>query len=138
MLEICKFFSHWATPHLIGADQLAEIFTAVTGLERSGDDLLQAAERAYTVERAFIVREGAGRADDCPPEREFSDPLPPGPWPRMPGGVIDRGKYHVLLTAYYRAHGWEEKDGIPTRSKLEELRLPDVADSLEQALGRRL
>ncbi len=134
MLEVCKFFGHWSSPHCLDADAFAGIFSAVTGVERSGAELLKAAERVYNVERAFIVREGARRRDDYPPEREFADPLPEGRWPRLPGGVLDRGRYDALLTAYYRAHGWDERDGIPSRGKLAELGLRDVVDALESAL----
>ena len=90
------------------------------------------------MERAFIVREGVRRRDDYPPEREFTDPLPPGSWPRMPGSVINRDKYDQLLTAYYKAHGWDEQDGIPMRDTLESLQLKDVADALEINIGKKL
>jgi aldehyde:ferredoxin oxidoreductase len=99
-------------------------------VESSGAELLRAAERVYNVERAFIVREGARRRDDYPPEREFTDPLPEGRWPRLPGGVLDRALFDRLLTAYYQAHGWDAQDGVPLRAKLVELGLSDVADVL--------
>ena len=134
MLEVCKYFTHWATPLRIGPDLLAELFSAATGIEMNGKDLLHAAERVYNVERSFIVREGVRRKDDYPPEREFTDPLPPSPWPKMPGSVIDREKYDELLTEYYKAHGWDEKDGIPTLEKLEELNLQDIAQELQKNL----
>ena len=133
MLEVCKFLGHWSSPHCLGADAFAEIFSAVTGVERSGAELLRAAERAYNVERAFIVREGARRRDDYPPEREFTDPLPEGRWPRLPGGVLDRARYDELLTAYYGAHGWDQRDGVPLRPILAELGLDEVADALAAA-----
>ncbi|MEE9192152.1 MAG: aldehyde ferredoxin oxidoreductase family protein [Candidatus Aerophobetes bacterium] len=135
MLEVCKFFGHWASPYCIDADLFAEVFSAATGIKMSGKDMLKAAERVYNVERAFIVREGARRKDDYPPDREFEDPLPSGP---MRGSVLDRRKYDALLTRYYIAHGWDKKDGIPTREKLEELELRDVAKALEKALGEKV
>jgi len=138
MLEVCKFFSHWALPFCIGADLFAELFYTATGIEIDGKGILRAAERVYNVERAFIVREGVRRKDDYPPEREFTDPLPPGSWPRMPGSVINRDKYDQLLTEYYKAHGWDEQDGIPTRATLESLQLKDVADALEINIGKKL
>ena len=52
----------------------------------------------------------------------------------MPGSVIDREKYDELLTEYYKAHGWDKKDGIPTREKLEELNLNDVEQELQKSL----
>ena len=112
----------------------ADMFAAATGIDVSGTELLRSAERVYNVERAFLAREGVRRQHDYPPEREFSDPLPPGPWPRMPGSVIDRQAYDRLLDAYYREHGWDPSSGIPPRGTLEDLGLGDVADSLD-ALG---
>jgi hypothetical protein len=35
------------------------------------------------------------------------------------------------LDKYYELSGWNEKTGIPERSKLEQLKLADVADVLE-------
>ncbi len=135
MLEVCKFFSHWSSPVCVDAGLFAEMFAAATGVEMDGKEMLRAAERVYNVERAFLVREGVRRADDYPPERELTEPLPPGPWPRMPGSVIDRVQYDGLLTAYYRAHGWDERDGVPLKSTLEALRLQDVGRAL-QGLAR--
>jgi aldehyde:ferredoxin oxidoreductase len=131
MLEVCKFFSHWSSPACVGPDMFADMFSAATGIQMSGSEMLRAAERVYNVERAFLVRDGVRREHDYPPEREFTDPLPPGPWPRMPGSVIDRGAYEKLLNAYYAEHGWDQRDGIPLRATLEALALEDVADSLD-------
>ena len=131
MLEVCKFFSHWSSPVCVGPEMFADMFSAATGVQMNGKELLRAAERVYNVERAFLVREGVRRKEDYPPEREFTDPLPPGPWPRMPGSVIDRQAYEKLLDAYYREHGWDQRDGIPQRVILEALELKDVADSLD-------
>lgn len=135
MLEVCKFFGHWSSPACIGADLFAEIFNAVTGADLSEQELMRAAERVYNVERAFIVREGVRRKDDYPPAREFDEPLPPGPWPRMPGMRLDRGEYDRLLSAYYRGHGWDLRDGIPLRPTLETLGLGGVADELDRTVG---
>jgi len=35
-----------------------------------------------------------------------------------------------MLDEYYEACGWDKKTSIPTREKLEELGLKDVADEL--------
>jgi aldehyde:ferredoxin oxidoreductase len=105
------------------------MFSAATGVSVGGAGLLKAAERVYNVERAFLVREGVRRQHDYPPEREFTDPLPEGPWPRMPGSKIDKGAYDRLLDAYYSAHGWDAS-GVPLRATLEDLDLGDVAEAL--------
>jgi len=36
-----------------------------------------------------------------------------------------------MLNQFYKLRGWNEKTGIPTRKKLEELELGYVADNLE-------
>lgn len=127
MLEICKMFSLWASLRALDADILAELLQAVTGIKISGSELDKAAERVYNVERAFIVREGVRRKDDFPPWRDFDEPLPSGPYK---GAVLDRKKYNKMLDEYYELHGWT-REGIPSREKLEELGLNDVADDLE-------
>ena len=40
-----------------------------------------------------------------------------------------------MLDEYYQWRGWEKDTGFPTRTKLEELDLKDVADQLEK-MGR--
>jgi aldehyde:ferredoxin oxidoreductase len=37
-----------------------------------------------------------------------------------------------MLEDYYRARGWDERSGIPTRQTLERLNLRDIADDLQQ------
>ena len=41
-------------------------------------------------------------------------------------------RFEALRGMYYKFRGWDE-DGLPTRSKLEELGLKDVADGLEKS-----
>ncbi len=126
MLGFCKSFSHWLRAGRIDADLAAELFSACTGVEVSEFDLIEAAERVYNLERAFIVIQGATRQDDYPPSREFEVPLASGP---RKGANLDRGQYDAMLGRYYALHGWD-KDGVPTGEKLEELGLGEVNDHL--------
>ena len=41
---------------------------------------------------------------------------------------IDLSKFEMLKDRYYRSRGWDVGTGRPTRGKLEELGLKDVAD----------
>lgn len=132
-LEICKRFGFWQ-PHIYKwikddppGSLYAELFSSATGVEMGADELLRAAERSYNVERAFIVREGVRRKDDYQTWREYQDPLPSG---HAKGAVLDREKYSQMLDEYYRCHGWDVETGIPTKSKLEELELEEVIESL--------
>jgi len=127
MLGICKLLSPWISVRFLNAEIMAELFSTATGVKMGEAELVKAAERVYNVERAFIVREGARRKDDYPPWREFEEPYVSGPFK---GHVLDRKKYDAMLDEYYRLHGWDVKTGIPSRDKLEELGLADIADDL--------
>ena len=43
---------------------------------------------------------------------------------------VDRKEFEALKDRYYQLAGWDVKTGWPTRKKLEELDLKDVADKL--------
>jgi len=53
----------------------AELYTAATGMEISGEELSEAIERGINLEKAANVREGFTRKDDRFPERWFQEPL---------------------------------------------------------------
>jgi len=77
--------------------------------------------------RAFNVREGFRRADDTFPERLMTEPLQSG---ASRGHLISKDDLKVMLDEYYTMRGWNLNTGIPTREKLVELGLHDVADQL--------
>jgi len=47
------------------------------------------------------------------------------------GVVLDLERFAPMLDTYYRLRGWNPANGYPTRAKLEELGLAEVADTLE-------
>lgn len=49
------------------------------------------------------------------------------------GGPLDRGRFEALKDKYYKLAGWDVKTGWPTRARLEELGMKDVADGLAKA-----
>jgi aldehyde:ferredoxin oxidoreductase len=105
-------------------DYYAPAMKTITGVDRSWDDLIHAAERVWNLTRAFWVREidGFGREWDYPPPRWYSDPVPNGP---SKGKLVSRENVEKLLDMYYEQRGWDE-NGIPTREKLDELGLDFV------------
>jgi aldehyde:ferredoxin oxidoreductase len=72
------------------------------------------------------VREGARRKDDTLPERFLREPIPTG---GSKGKVVP---LEQMIDEYYAARKWDKKTGIPTREKLHELGLMDVAVELEK------
>ncbi len=94
-------------------------YTAATGLNTSQDELLLGAERIFNLTRMINVRRGITRKDDYPPPRTLHEPLPSGPYK---GRKMEKEDYDKLLDMYYELRGWD-KNGIPTKEKLEALEL---------------
>jgi aldehyde:ferredoxin oxidoreductase len=104
----------------------AELLSAVTGKDWTANGLSEVADRVWTLERAFSTRLGITRKHDWPPPKSFT-PVPGKPNLK----TTDPKILEQLLDNYYTARGWDLKTGIPTRKRLEELRLGYVADELE-------
>jgi aldehyde:ferredoxin oxidoreductase len=102
-------------------DYYVPAMKAITGVDRSWEDLTHVAERVWNLTRAFWVREqpGFGREWDYPPARWYTDPVPSGP---SKGKVVSKANVDKLLDMYYEQRGWDQ-NGIPTREKLDELGL---------------
>jgi aldehyde:ferredoxin oxidoreductase len=122
-LETCLFVSG----DMDGSDALAEMYTAVTGIDMSESEVLTIGERITNLERAFNIREGLTRRDDTLPERFLKEPMPDGP---SKGQIVNLG---LMLDEYYEERGWKLENGFPTRQKLEQLGLDAVADELYSA-----
>jgi aldehyde:ferredoxin oxidoreductase len=121
-IGICK----QPTIHDFGAyptDLVAKMFSAVTGVEMTFDQLMKAGERNWNVMRLFNTRQGLTRKDDTLPAGMSSVPKPDGV---AKGLSLNLDK---MLDQYYPYRGWDN-NGIPTREKLEELGLADMADQL--------
>ncbi|MDI6642724.1 MAG: aldehyde ferredoxin oxidoreductase family protein [Candidatus Hodarchaeaceae archaeon] len=104
-------------------DGVAKVLSAVTGLDFTAAAVQEALERIYTLERAFLVRQGITRKHD----RLVQRPGAKG----TPGGEEERKNHEEVLTEYYQLRGWDLQTGIPTRAMLERLGLKYVADELE-------
>jgi len=103
-----------------GADaikgDLLPAIQAATGVDYTVDDLLEAGERIWNVERLFNNKAGFTAADDSLPKRFFDEPFPDGP---AAGVVVHLDE---MLSRYYAARGWTT-DGEPTAEKLAALRI---------------
>ena len=120
-LEVCIFA--FATKDIVRKG-LAEAYNAITGLNISPDDAMTFGERIINLERAYNVREGLTRKDDSLPERFLKEPLKEG---ECKGQVVN---LDLMLDEYYEAREWDKESGFPTREKLEQLGLKEVADEL--------
>ncbi|MBW1773865.1 MAG: aldehyde ferredoxin oxidoreductase family protein [Deltaproteobacteria bacterium] len=130
-LEICIFSSDpWmfseSDEHFSIPGMLARFYNATTGRDISEEDVLRIGERIVNVERAFNVREGLTRKDDTLPERMLKEPMPDG---FAKGQVVD---LEPMLDEYYGFRGWDRSTGFPTRDRLLDLGLEEIADQLKE------
>ena len=107
-----------------------KLFKAATGLSVTLDYFFEAADRVYSLIRAFWIREKRkwNRGMDYPPKRWFTEPLTKGP---LAGAKLDIEKYDNMLSWYYEARGWDAK-GVPTRETLTRLKLNFAIPVLEK------
>ena len=104
------------TSFALGAPDYADLLNKATGFNYSVDEMMQAGERIWNMERQFNLKAGFTAGDDTLPKRLLEDPIPAGP---------NKGHVHrlgELLPDYYKIRGWT-KDGVPTDEKLKELGL---------------
>jgi aldehyde:ferredoxin oxidoreductase len=109
-------------------DAPSKIFNSVTGLNMTEVELEKAAERGRTLERAISVREGRTRADDILWDYWLYAP-------DRVGRIVNKVKWDAAMDEYYTAMGYDLSNGWPTRARLEDLDLKDVADEM-QKLGK--
>jgi aldehyde:ferredoxin oxidoreductase len=100
----------------IGADELADLLSAVTGVRYTRDDFMRAGDRIWNLERQWNLKAGMTGRDDTLPARMLKDPIPNGP----SRGEVNR--LDQMLPEYYKLRGWTT-DGVPTLEKLKELAL---------------
>jgi len=100
----------------IGADELAGMLTALTGVEYSVDEFIKIGERIWNNERMWNLDNGYTSADDTLPPRLFEEPIKTG---SAKGEVSHLGE---MLPEYYSLRGWDEA-GVPTAEKLADLSL---------------
>ncbi len=126
-LIICRF-SERLYGHTLN-QKYVDMINFVTGFDLSLGDLELIGETIYNLERVINVRRGVRRRDDKIPDRFFKDILTAGP---AKGEVANREVFNNMLDEYYELRGWNKNTGIPTKKKLVELGLEDVARNLQK------
>ncbi len=124
-LGFCAFTSTLA--YGVKPSNMAEMFSAGTGIELSEEEIMLAGRRIITLERSFNMREGLSRKDDRLPYRIMNDPVESGP---QKGFVNSEAELDGMLDEYFKLHQWDVATGRPTRATLVKLDLADVAEEL--------
>lgn len=120
-LGICKYHTIFLSPNLLSFDEFSRLIYYNTGLEISPQEIWEIADRAYTLERLFNIREGLRREDDWLVDRYFDEPTPIG-LEVVRNKKLDREKFKQMIDEYYALHGWDEK-GVPRPETLKRLGL---------------
>ncbi len=115
-------FVYWAFPNV---DPIADFMRAVTGWDVTNDELLETGERISNLRQAFNIREGLNPLKFKVPDRVLGrPPLKEGP---VAGVTIDE---ETMIQEYLAAMDWDPKTAKPSKKKLQELGLEDVAQAL--------
>ena len=124
--EHTRVFSMETPDRKADTGMMAKLFSAVTGLQTSERELDQAGERVFNLMRAIDARFfDRDRQVDNEFARGMTDPS------FVDGVVLDIDQFMPMMDRYYELRGWNPENGWPTRPKLEELGMEDVADLLE-------
>lgn len=124
---VCKFSRGTYYKEL---PDMAKLYTLVTGIDVTPEELKRCGERIQNAARLFNIREGLGRKDDTLPWKVMHDPIPDeGP---AKGAFVTQAELDLLLDDYYESRGWT-KQGVPTVEKLKELGMDDLIGIVEKA-----
>ena len=120
---LCKFSRGiWS-----GYDEIAKIYSLVTGIPMKGNELQMAGERMSNLARLYNIREGLTRKNDNLPPRVMKLPIPDGV---AKGSLVTQEDLDILLDGYYEARGWTE-EGVPKQEKLNKLGLEAYGSIIE-------
>jgi len=126
--ENTRVFSSESEDGAADTGLMSQLLSAATGCDMTEEQLDLAGERLWHQLRAIDVAYfGRDRVVD---ESTLDGFMYPG---QDDGVMLDREAFQTLLDSYYELSGWNPANGWPTRDKLEELGLADVAEGLEEA-----
>ncbi|MBN2463096.1 MAG: aldehyde ferredoxin oxidoreductase C-terminal domain-containing protein, partial [Dehalococcoidia bacterium] len=107
------------------ASALTDFVNLTTGWNCNMDDLLKTGDRIANIRQTFNIREGLGTVDFKVPGRVSGNP-PPAVGPTA-GKSVD---FDTLRNDYLTARDWDIKSSKPSKKKLLELGMDDVAMAL--------
>ncbi|NIM98167.1 MAG: hypothetical protein GTO24_08835, partial [candidate division Zixibacteria bacterium] len=102
----------------------SKLYSAVTGIDMSEEDSYKRGDMLSTLERAIACRDGRTRDDDVLFEKYYTNL-------DAAGRKYNREDLERAKDEFYQLCGWDAATGIPTRNKLEEVDLKEVADDLQ-------
>ena len=124
-------------PQIYSLRKLAELYTTVTGIEVSAEELKRDGERIWNIGKLLNTREGLTRSNDklpglwantiAEPARILSDE---NYLKDYFGRPVTHADFEAMLDDYYDEHGWDIRKGVPTKDKLIELGIGELSNML--------
>jgi len=106
-------------------DTIPEALSVITGWHITPEEMRRTGDRIATIRQAVNVREGLLPKDFTMPGRTVgSPPLKEGPLANVTVDV------NTMVSEYYDAMDWDKETGKPSKKKLLELGLDDIAKEL--------
>lgn len=110
-LDLCKFGAF-----AIGAEEYAEQYSSIVGVDFTADDVLKTGERIYNLERYYNMLAGEQPGSDRLPKRFTEEPS------TMPGSEGHVCELDAMLEEYYSLREWEP-GGTVSDAKLKALEI---------------
>ena len=129
-IPLCDFkyplWYSWYTEDQKGDDEVgSKLLKAVTGLERTQEEIYEMMDTLCDLERAIACREGRRREDDWLHDHEFQGM-------DLEGRRLRSEDLRGLLDEFYALRGWDPATGVPTKRKLKEAGLGDISGELDR------
>ena len=117
---VCQFMPYTGPS---GADAMIECFKFVCGWDFTLDDILDIGDRIATIRMAINLREGINPITDFKLPERVMPPVLKGPgWTET--------NLNTMVEEYLKAMDWDQATFMPSRNRLEQLGLEDVAEAL--------
>lgn len=141
MLGLCSWMAPWVvspnkSENYIGDDDMeGKVFRALTGMNHTAQELDNAGFRAFTLHRAYTMREmkemNQRKKHDFYPEWIFTDPKDR---PAFTKGTIrmDRDDIEKSFDIFFKQIDWDVPTGAPTAKAYKDLNLEFVIPVMEK------
>ena len=104
---------------------IAELFSAATGIEMDADMVMKAGRRIITMERIYNGILGHTREDDVLPYRLMNEYQKGA---MHEGAINSKEMLDLMKDEYFELHNWDMETGLPTREVMEHLELGEFID----------
>lgn len=119
--------------YLVTVDDLAELYSAATGMDTNAKELITCAERVQNLYKLLNTREGFTKREDAAfPEVWLTPIITPDRREALTDYYrireLSREDILKLLDDYYDERQWNRELGVPSIEKLKQLGLDDLSD----------